>query len=170
MSLHPTLSLSPTETANAIHREKLTSNPRSDFPSQVVTAPGSRNIGSLLCAKDLLHRLLVPEVMPLCQESNLSLVSETTVTRAIAGMEALWAEARNDARITGVILDGPVVRSHPSLSGANLIQLKALVPGIAKRGDECAEQEDTCRWAISICDGKSHELAPMNPLTAGSNA
>jgi hypothetical protein len=49
----------------------------------------------------------------------------------------LWAETQGDPDICIAILDGPVDRLHPAIRGANLVQLKTLVPGAADDGPAC---------------------------------
>src|SRR5262245_27691137 len=51
-----------------------------------------------------------------------------------AGLADLWRETRGDPRVTIAVLDGPVDRSHLSLSSANLTVIPTLVPACARTG------------------------------------
>jgi PatG C-terminal/Subtilase family/PatG Domain len=47
----------------------------------------------------------------------------------IPGLRELWAETLGDRSVSIAILDGPVDLTHPSLRGADLLQLESLVSG-----------------------------------------
>jgi cyanobactin maturation PatA/PatG family protease len=52
----------------------------------------------------------------------------------IPGLKELWDQTLGDPRVCIAVLDGPVDLSHPSLAGANLVQLETLVSTSANRG------------------------------------
>jgi hypothetical protein len=52
----------------------------------------------------------------------------------IPGLKKLWAQTRGDPSITIAVVDGPVDRSHPSLRGANVVQVETLLSRAAGAG------------------------------------
>ena len=105
-------------------------------------------------------------------------------TPKIPGIESLWLKTLGDPRICVAVLDGPVHRSHPCFNGAQLTQLKTLIPGIPNQG--WASQHGThvasiifgqqgssveglapnCRGLIVpiFSDGKGEKLAPCSQI------
>lgn len=61
-------------------------------------------------------------------------MSDFTVVEHISGLSELWDETLGDPKVCIAILDGPVDKSHPSLSSANLTQISTLVSGEADSG------------------------------------
>lgn len=56
----------------------------------------------------------------------------------IPGLAALWRQTLGDPRVTIAVLDGPVDRCHPSLTGADLTTVRTLVPADAADGPATA--------------------------------
>lgn len=79
---------------------------------------------------------------------------------AIPEVEEIWAETRGDDRVSIAILDGPVDRSHPSLSGANLRQLEGLVAPECDNGIACRHGTHVASLIFGRHDGPVKGMAP----------
>ena len=79
-------------------------------------------------------------------------MANSNIAAVIPGLQELWDVTLGDEQILTAILDGECDRSHPSLAGAKLTQLDALVPKVSSQG--LATQHGT--HIASIIFGQHH--------------
>ncbi len=92
--------------------------------------------------------------------NDTAIASSVTDIAAMAGLKELWAETLGDPRICIAILDGPVDKSHPSLSVANLCQLETLVSAVADRGPASQHGTHVASVIFGHHDGQVKGIAP----------
>lgn len=78
----------------------------------------------------------------------------------IPGLKALWNETLGDPGVCIAILDGPVERSHPSFSGADIEQLDTLESVSANRGAALAHGTHVASVIFGQHDGEVKGIAP----------
>ncbi len=78
----------------------------------------------------------------------------------IPGLKDLWAETLGDPCICIAVLDGPVDQSHPSLAGANLTRIEALVSNVSPRGPALQHGTHVASVIFGQHDGSIKGIAP----------
>src|SRR4051794_27861749 len=87
-------------------------------------------------------------------------LSDGISTSGITGLSDLWTETTGDARICVAVLDGPVDLDHPSLKGADLVQLETLASRTVKGGASLAHGTHVASILFGRHDSGIKGMAP----------
>ena len=81
-------------------------------------------------------------------------------TETIPGLTELWAETTGDPRVCIAVLDGPVDLSHPSLVGADLVQVETLASRSVKGGSSLVHGTHVASILFGQHDGPIKGITP----------